>query len=177
MRSTCVRPTVKGSGLTCEHLCIGILVLEGAVSEAASANWDGLIEAAIVELAADADAILRVVVLPDELREPERALTLLKFHGCAVLATRDPDKYRKAIVATRPQITAWNTSHSTKPIRDRMVSLATTKPTLMIGLSSAGREHSASLRGIGSRNEMVVACGPSGARLRRRPARQVVGAQ
>jgi hypothetical protein len=120
----------------CEHLCIGILVLEGAVSEAASANWDGLIEAAIAELAADADAVLRVVVLPDELREPERALTLLKFHGCAVLAARDPDKYRKAIVATRPQITAWNTSHAAKPIRDKMVSIATSKPTLMIGLSA-----------------------------------------
>ena len=65
----------------CEHLCIGILALEGAISVAASANWDGLIEAALAELAGDADAVLRTVVLPDELREPERALTLLKFHG------------------------------------------------------------------------------------------------
>lgn len=120
----------------CEHLCIGILVLEGAVSEAASANWDGLVEAALTELAGDPDAVVRAVVLPDELRDAERALTLLKFHGCAVLATRDPGKYRTAIVATRPQITAWNTSQETRPIRDKMVSLATTKPTLMIGLSA-----------------------------------------
>jgi hypothetical protein len=120
----------------CEHLCIGILVLEGAVSEVASANWDGLIEAALAELAGDAGAIVRVVVLPDELREPDRALTLLKFHGCAVLATRNPSKYRTTLVATRPQITMWNSSPETKPIRDEMVSLATTKPTLMIGLSA-----------------------------------------
>lgn len=125
-----------GIGPDCEHLCIGILVLEGAVSEAASANWDGLIEAALAELAGDPDAVVRLVVLPDELREPERALTLLKFHGCAVRATRDPSKYRAAIVATRPQITAWNTSQERKPVRDKMVSLATTKPTLMIGLSA-----------------------------------------
>jgi hypothetical protein len=126
-----------GAGIDpdCEHLCIGILVLEGAVSEVASANWDGLIEAALGELTGDYDAIVRVVVLPDELREPERALTLLKFHGCASLATRNPDKYRAAIVATRPQITAWNTGQERKPVRDKMVSLATTKPTLMIGLS------------------------------------------
>jgi hypothetical protein len=76
------------------------------------------------------------VVFPDELRGPDRALTLLKFHGCAVLATREPDKYRQAIVATRSQITAWNTSPATKPIRDKMVSLATNERTLMIGLSA-----------------------------------------
>lgn len=127
-----------GAGIApdCEHFCIGILVLEGAIREAASANWDGLIEAALAELSDDPDADIRVVVLPDELRQPERALTLLKFHGCAVLATREPDVYRTAIVATRPQITDWNTRQDKKAIRNEMVSLAATKPTLMIGLSA-----------------------------------------
>jgi SIR2-like domain len=120
----------------CEHLCLGILVLEGAVTDIASANWDGLIESALTELSGELDAVLRVIVLPSEFRDPEVALTLLKFHGCAVLAARDPAKYRKAIVATRSQITIWNTSHETKPMCDNMVSLATTKPTLMIGLSA-----------------------------------------
>jgi hypothetical protein len=120
----------------CEHLCVGILVLESAVTVAASANWDGLIEAALTELAGDLDAVVRIVVLPEELRGEERALTLLKFHGCAVLASRDPDKYRSAIVATRRQITEWNTDPKTKLICDTIVSLATTKPTLMIGLSA-----------------------------------------
>lgn len=120
----------------CEHLCIGILVLEGDVREAASANWDGLIEAALAELTGDPGAFVRVVVLPEELREPERRLTLVKVHGCAVLATRDPDKYRAAIVATKSHVTAWNTRPGTRPIRDKVVSFATTKPTLMIGLSA-----------------------------------------
>ena len=39
-------------------------------------------------------------------------------------------------MATRRQITTWNTSHETKLILDKMVALATTKPTLMIGLSA-----------------------------------------
>jgi hypothetical protein len=126
----------RGIEPDCEHLCIGILVLEGALREATTANWDGLIEAAIELLAGDADAVIRVVVLPDELREPERDLTLLKFHGCAVLAARDPAKYRAALVGMRSQITSWNTSGDTRPIREHMVSLATTKRTLMIGLSA-----------------------------------------
>jgi hypothetical protein len=129
---------VYGGGIEpdCEHLCIGILVLEGVVGEVATANWDGLIEAALAELGGDLDVLVRVVVIPEELRQSDRALTLLKFHGCAVLAAQDPDKYRGTLVATRPQITAWNTQVEIKPIRDKMVALATTKPTLMIGLSA-----------------------------------------
>jgi len=126
----------RGIDPDCEHLCVGMLVLEGAMTEATTPNWDGLIEAGIKELAGDADAVVRVVVLPADLREPERQLTLVKFHGCAVLAARDPDKYRPALVGMRSQITTWNTRGETKPIRDRLVSLATTKPTLMIGLSA-----------------------------------------
>lgn len=120
----------------CEHLCIGILVLEGVVTEAVSANWDGLIESALARLAGNIDGWVRVVVLPDELRDEARPLDLLKFHGCAVRASFDPDRYGAAFVATRPQITAWNTKAETRLILERMVTLATTKPTLMIGLSA-----------------------------------------
>jgi hypothetical protein len=44
-----------GSGIDpdCEHLCLGILVLEGAVTDVASANWDGLIESALTDLSGD----------------------------------------------------------------------------------------------------------------------------
>ena len=120
----------------CEHYGVALLALEGVVSEATTANWDGLVEAAIDDLGANSDQMVRVVVLPDELREAERPLTLLKFHGCAIRAIQDPDRYRAAIVATRHQITKWNDDPAVKPIHDRMVSLATTKPTLMIGLSA-----------------------------------------
>ncbi len=47
----------------CEHLCIAILVMEGAIADIASANWDGLIEAAIMRLGGGA-ALLQVVVDP-----------------------------------------------------------------------------------------------------------------
>jgi hypothetical protein len=127
-----------GSGLEpdCEHLCLAILVLEGAITEMMSANWDGLIEAALRELNGDPDEVLRVVVLPEELRELDRDLTLLKFHGCAVLADLDPTKYRASIIASRPQITTWSAKPELKQIRDWMVSRASTKRTLMVGLSA-----------------------------------------
>lgn len=127
-----------GGGLEpdCEHLCLGILMLEGAVSEVVSANWDGLIEAALTELGSDPEGVLQIVVLPEELRGSGQDVLLLKFHGCAVLASRDPTKYRDAIIATRPQITEWNTRQDLKSIRDQMVLLASTKRTLMIGLSA-----------------------------------------
>jgi hypothetical protein len=127
-----------GSGLEldCEHLCLAILVLEGAITEMMSANWDGLIEAALGELNGNAEEVLRVVVLPEELRELDRDLTLLKFHGCAVLASQDPCKYRASIIASRLQITTWSTKTELKPIRDWMVTRASTKRTLMIGLSA-----------------------------------------
>lgn len=127
-----------GSGLEpdCEHLCLAILVLEGAVTEMMSANWDGLIETALGEMNENADEVLRVVVLPEELREPDRDLTLVKFHGCAVLASQDPTKYRASIIASRLQITTWSAKTELKQIRDWMVSRASTKRTLMVGLSA-----------------------------------------
>lgn len=130
--------TTYGTGLEpdCEHLCVAILVLEGAVTEIVSANWDGLIEGALAELGGDPENVLRVVVLPDELRGPRRDLMLVKFHGCAVLASRDPEKYRHALIAAAPQILAWNTSTELKLIRDKMIELASTKRTLMVGLSA-----------------------------------------
>lgn len=119
-----------------EHLCIAILVLEGVVTDAVSANWDGLIEDAVAELTGDSDEVVRVVVLPGELRGAHRPLSLYKFHGCAVLAARDPATYRSALVGTRPQITTWTSDPNVKPIRAKMISLATEHPTLVVGLST-----------------------------------------
>ena len=125
-----------GSALSpdAEHLCIAILALEGAVNDIHSANWDGLIETAVADLTHDREAYLNVVVIPEELQAPELALQLLKFHGCAVLAGEDPDKYRNAIVATRVQITKWN--RDKELICAKMVLHAATRPTLMIGFSA-----------------------------------------
>lgn len=119
----------------CEHLCIAILILEGAVTEVASANWDGFIEAAIERLSGGAAGILQVVVDPNHLRDRPGRARLLKFHGCIVHATQDPKLYRAFLIAAASQITTWTTLEAYKAIRTEAVSVATNKKTLMVGLS------------------------------------------
>lgn len=125
-------------GLTpdCEHLCIAVLALEGVLPDVATTNWDALIEAAIVEVAGQLDHILRVVVLAGDLRADSRRTDLLKFHGCARLAQQDAAKYRSALVGSQTQITSWPHAAATQVMRDTLRTLATTRPTLMIGLSA-----------------------------------------
>jgi hypothetical protein len=120
----------------CEHLCLAILCLEGLVPDAACANWDGLIESAIRELHGDSADVLKVVVLADDVRLPDRRTRLLKFHGCAVLAAQDEAKYRGALVGSEDQITHWSTDHEHQTMRDTLQALAVAKPTFVIGLSA-----------------------------------------
>lgn len=110
-------------------------MLEGVLSEAPSANWDGLIESALEELAAPA-TVVQVVVLPEDLQAPPGVLRLIKFHGCAIRAAADPGPYRDALIGRASQISDWAGANETAAIRGELVSLATTKPTLMIGLSA-----------------------------------------
>ena len=119
----------------CEHLCLAMLILEGLVPEIASANWDGLIEAAVDELTDKSGVALRVVVRPEDLRDPPLLSRLLKFHGCAVKAATDPAVYRPLLIASLSQITAWPADPAHAPMKQQLVTLATTKRTLMIGLS------------------------------------------
>lgn len=118
----------------CEHLAIAVLALEGVLTEAPTANWDGLVELALTELA-DPAAQVKVVVLEQDLRGPAGILRLIKFHGCAVRAADTPVDYRDALVARASQITDWANANETTAIREELVSLATTRPTLTIGLS------------------------------------------
>jgi len=119
----------------CEHLAIAMLVLEGVLTEAPTANWDGLIEAALAELGAPAD-VADVVVLGDDLRNTDGIVRLIKFHGCAIRAAEDPDRYRDALIGRTDQIEDWPQANESAAIRAELVSLATTRPTLMIGLSA-----------------------------------------
>jgi SIR2-like domain len=130
--------TTYGADLTpdCEHLCIAILALEGVLSDVTSTNWDGLIEGAAQKLNGSVEEMVRVIVLPEDLRKAKVVLDLLKFHGCAVLAERDPGTYREALIASRSQIIDWTNKTENEPIRDSMKQLATSKPTLMVGLSA-----------------------------------------
>lgn len=117
-----------------EHLCLAILVLEGACSDLASANWDGLIEGAIAAMTGGQPA-LSVCVRPEDLRNPAPRGRLIKFHGCAVLATQNEAAYRPFLVARQSQINGWAAWPENAAIRGRLVDLVATKPTLMIGLS------------------------------------------
>ncbi|MBW4033645.1 MAG: hypothetical protein HIU88_13455, partial [Acidobacteria bacterium] len=47
-----------------EHYCIAILMLEGLVATAITANWDGLLERALDELTPSYGAVVRVAVKP-----------------------------------------------------------------------------------------------------------------
>lgn len=118
-----------------EHLCIAILVLEGACSDLASANWDGLIEGAIAAMTGGQPA-LSVCARPEDLRNPAPRGRLIKFHGCAVLATQDEAAYRPFLVARQSQINGWAAWPENAAVRGRLVDLVATKPTLMIGLSA-----------------------------------------
>ena len=118
-----------------EHLCLAILVLEGACSDLASANWDGLIEGAIAAMTGGQPA-LSICARPEDLRNPAPRGRLIKFHGCAVLATLNEAAYRRFLVARQSQINGWAAWPENAAVRVRLADLVATKPTLMIGLSA-----------------------------------------
>ena len=120
----------------CEHICIAILILEGAVEEIVSANWDGLIERAVSELTGGAADVLRVCVTEDDFRLPKLRAQLIKLHGCAISARRDEPKYRPLIVARESQIADWPHNARWRVVREALIQLASVSRTLMIGLSA-----------------------------------------
>src|SRR6516164_6074334 len=119
----------------CEHLSIAILILEGAIQEIASANWDGFIEAAIEQLAGSIAGNLQVVVDPAQLRDAPGKARLLKFHGCTIHATDDPATYRNCLIASKSQILNWPEEQATAAMRAEVISAATNLKTMMVGLS------------------------------------------
>jgi hypothetical protein len=120
---------------TTEHLCIAILILEGAVKEIASANWDGFIEAAVERLGPGMAGNLQVVVDPDHLRDGVAKAQLLKFHGCIVHAKENEIAYRKFLTGSETQITNWTETGVFAPMVNKIVGVATNNKALMVGLS------------------------------------------
>jgi hypothetical protein len=118
-----------------EHLAIGMLALEGVVTEIATANWDGLLEAALRELGYS-ENFYRITVTGDDLRGPPAATVLYKFHGCALRAIADEGAYRPLLVARAAQITAWMSDNTFKIVRDQLRALVQRSRTLMIGMSA-----------------------------------------
>lgn len=117
-----------------EHLAIAMLVLEGAVSDLATANWDGLLEAAMIELGRPNETF-RVAVTGDDLRGPQGIGTLYKFHGCANRAIENEAEYRPLLVAREADITHWAQKLPYTRMREQLRALIARSRTLMIGLS------------------------------------------
>lgn len=117
------------------HLCIAVLVLEGAVHTIASANWDGFIEAAVQRLGGGFPGVLQVVVDPDHLRDPPGRASLLKFHGCIVHAEQDQTRYRRFLTGSHTQITRWPVNPDFAAMRNAVRDAATNRKTLVLGLS------------------------------------------
>jgi len=131
-----VRATFAAVSPDCEHFLIGILAIEGVISDIVSSNWDGLIEAAVLELSGTSNGVLRVCVRSLDLRAERLRSRLIKIHGCAIRAAEDPTLYRELLVGRLSQITSWQYEPAWTAIRNDIVALAVTKPTLMIGLSA-----------------------------------------
>jgi len=117
-----------------EHLAIAMLVLEGVVSDLATANWDGLLEAAMVELGRPNETF-RVAVTGGDLHGPPGIGTLYKFHGCAKRAIENEADYRPLLVAREAAITHWAQNQHFTQMREQLRALIARSRTLMIGLS------------------------------------------
>ncbi len=117
-----------------EHLAIGMLVLEGVVTDIATANWDGLLEAAMVELGRPNETF-RVAVTGGDLQGPLGIGTLYKFHGCANRAIANEAEYRPLLVAREAAITHWAQNQHFQQMREQLRALIARARTLMVGLS------------------------------------------
>ncbi|MGX5844968.1 SIR2 family protein [Mesorhizobium sp. ArgA1] len=118
-----------------EHLCMGILVLEGSASSIATANWDGLVEKAVAELTGGVPKLV-VCVRAEDLRQPALTGQIIKFHGCAVLAVTDEGTYRPFLVGRYSQINRWAAAPENQAVINRLLDIAVSKPTIMMGLSA-----------------------------------------
>lgn len=118
-----------------EHLCVGILALEGVVSDIATANWDGLLEAAIRELGHAID-VYRICVRGNDFQGAATAAKLLKFHGCAIRAIADEAVYRPLLIARHAQIIDWANNNNFLAVKHALVAMAAHKRTLMVGMSA-----------------------------------------
>lgn len=116
------------------HYCIATLILEGLAKELATANWDGLVEKAVEQLAGNSD-VVAVCVQSEDIQSIGQRPSLIKFHGCAVRAKSDPDKYRSMIVGRGAQIADWDNKVETKGIQSTLVTSIIKNPSLVMGLS------------------------------------------
>lgn len=116
------------------HRLIAVLVIEGVLKEIASGNWDGLVEAAVSELTS-VRGLLDVYVIADDLREGNSDARIVKFHGCAVRTRHNHEKYASAVIATRAQMSRFETAESFKHMREALEQRTIRYKSLFLGLS------------------------------------------
>lgn len=129
------RTTFSSQNADAEHLAVGMLVLEGVVSELATSNWDALLEAAMGELG-QTDSFYTVAVRGDDLKGPSAMAKLYKFHGCARRAIEDEPNYRPLIVAREGAINQWAQNPAFGQMRVQLGALLHRARTLMVGMSA-----------------------------------------
>ncbi len=73
---------------------------------------------------------------PADLQLPRNKTRLIKFHGCAVKAQRDPGQYRQWLVASSDQVAAFCTQANNQGLVTALTHIVGSKRTLMLGLSA-----------------------------------------
>ncbi|MCV3205567.1 SIR2 family protein [Mesorhizobium sp. YC-39] len=119
-----------------EHLGLAALIMEGVASDCASANWDDLIEKAMRVVDGPNSVVLQVRVVPTDVQQNLRRARLYKFHGCAALAGQNELVYRSRIVGRQSQIDGWAAKAENLVMAAKLLDLAISKGTLMLGLSA-----------------------------------------
>ena len=119
-----------------EHFGLAALIAEGVASDIVSANWDSLVERAIAIIAGSPVGLLQIRILPEDVKDNSARARAYKFHGCAVLAGANPGLYRDRIVGRASQIHGWADKAENKVIAGKLLDLAISKSTLMLGLSA-----------------------------------------
>jgi SIR2-like domain len=134
--SLCFNYARAGMSPDVTHLLLGMLVLEGVAPFLVTSNWDALIEAAVARLSCDeTEVTLGVRITPDDFRQEAKRAILLKMHGCAAMACVEEAKYRALIIGRESQITGWIDDNRDSPMFMKLLELATTRKSLILGMS------------------------------------------
>lgn len=119
-----------------EHRFLSLLVREGAAPNMITTNWDPLIERAFEETLISNESVSSLSVLagPTDFSPPQARNQVLKIHGCACRARKNPDDYE--IVVTEDQRQRWPSSPKWTPIRERLRYFVQHFPFLIVGFSA-----------------------------------------
>lgn len=117
-----------------EHRFLALLIQEGVFKELVSANWDGLIEKALMGTGFNSTELAIVVNSQDIVNSSNTKARLTKLHGCAKRCNINPEAIVE-LVATRTEIQTWEHHDSNRPILELIRTIIRERSTLFVGLS------------------------------------------